>query len=129
MDENPIESEAKAGLMTDQQIEQLHVTVTRLTAFLNLLKVMTGILSVIVGAIIAVALWVNNTSTAVAAIQQAVNQTVKSREQTLLEWSKWREQKDAIDTRMVVLFENQQSMMNRLQDRQDKIREALPNRP
>jgi len=107
--------------MTQDQIEKLHQTVLRLTSFLNLIKVMTGILMSIVFAIVGVALWVNNTSTALADTKHAVANIVRSREQSLAEWSKWREQKDSIDVRMVVLFENQQETNRRLEDRQTKI--------
>jgi len=110
-----------ADLMTQDQIEKLHQTVLRLTSFLNLIKVMTGILMSIVFAIVGVALWVNNTSTALADTKHAVANIVRSREQSLAEWSKWREQKDSIDVRMVVLFENQQETNRRLEDRQTKI--------
>ncbi len=109
----------------DESTEKMITTMERVTELLNFAKVLVGSLLAMSAAVVAVVIWVHSTNTAVAMNRQSVTAMMSDRKETLAEWGKWREQKDAIDIRMVTLLENQQQLLRRFEDRQDKIRETM----
>jgi len=109
----------------EENYDKIVKSMERVTALLNLAKVLLGSLVALMGAFAGLVIWVNSTNTAVAMNRQSVESIAANRKEVLAEWGKWREQKDAIDTRLVVLLENQQQMLRRFEERQDKIREAM----
>ena len=111
--------------MNDEKLAKIEEAVQRLTNVLSLVRVAGGILTAIVGAIIAVVLWVNNTTTALANTQMTVDNFKTESSERLKEWAAWRVQKDEVDTKMLTLMSGQQDIIRRILDRQDKLVEKV----
>jgi len=106
--------------MNPDTIERVEKMMNQFNTLLSLAKSLFGVMVAVVSAIVGMAIWVNNTSNAVAATSDSLNRISVERQMELKEWGQWRNRKDEIDTRMVVLLENQQMMINRIQMQVDK---------
>ncbi len=86
----------------------------------NLVKWVAGLGCTCAGAMIAIVIWVNNTTSAIAATQQRIEAVNKHQEELVRDWTPWRAETDRNITRMLALQESQQKLMERLNERLDR---------
>lgn len=108
--------------MSEEQLTELRLTVDKLTSVFSLIKVVGGVFAAIFMAIASLAIWVNNTSVAMANTDSKIR-NIESFNVSVVEWQR---RKDDIDIKLVLLLENQQILLKRIEGRQDTIMATLP---
>lgn len=93
----------------------------RLEQILRLIQLMGALVTAGVIGVGAVFVWVNGQSTAVASIQQNVQQMNEDTKGRITEWSAWRMRKDEIDTRLITLLEEMQKNQERIVTRLERV--------
>jgi DNA-binding transcriptional regulator GbsR (MarR family) len=108
--------------MSEEQLTELKLTVDKLTSIFALIRVVGGVFAAIFMAIASLAIWVNNTSVSMANTDSKIR-NIESFNVSVVDWQR---RKDDIDIKLVLLLENQQILLKRIEGRQDTIMAILP---
>ena len=108
--------------MSEEQLTELKLTVDKLTSVFALIKVVGGVFAAIFMAIASLDIWVNNTSVSMANTDSKIR-NIESFNVSVVDWQR---RKDDIDIKLVLLLENQQILLKRIEGRQDTIMATLP---
>jgi hypothetical protein len=92
----------------------------RQDSVLSLVKWIAGLGCTCAGGMVAVVIWVNNTTTAIASTQQRIDVVNRRQDDLVRDWTPWRAETDRNITRMLALQEGQQKLMERLADKVDR---------
>jgi hypothetical protein len=95
--------------------EKIEKNLGRIAQMAGLLRLVIGAGVSVVASIVALAIWVNQTTKSVAATQSSLIALENKREQSLAEWLTWRRLKDETDIRLTVSSENLQKLLDRQQ--------------
>jgi len=107
--------------MPPEQLDKLASQLDRVESLVKIAQIVIGMVVAAVSGLITVALWVNNTSTALAATRAEVQTLSKERVESVKEWSAWRSKKDEVDTRVLQILEGQQRILDRQQTVLDRV--------
>lgn len=97
--------------MSVTELERLEQELKPLVRFLGMVRVMVGVCFACLAAVIGGAIWVSNQTSAIAAHSSDIKAIIDDRKLMLQEWTTWRRAKDEADTKMIILLENQQRML------------------
>ena len=107
--------------MSPQDIERFARQMELVEKLLGVAKLILGAIGACAAGLVAVAMWVNNTNTAIAQTKadimkerQEIQLMVDDRKDTLKEWSKWRSDKDKTDVELTQLAINQAKATDRI---------------
>lgn len=107
--------------MPQDELDKLAAQLDRIHSMLGIARIVGGMVVASVGGLITVAIWVNNTTTLLAATQTQVKALSVERQDTLKEWGAWRGRKDETDAKVLQILENQGKMIERQHDLIDRV--------
>lgn len=114
--------------MTPEDAERFAGQMALVEKLLGIAKTLLAGIGVCVSGLIAVVIWVNNTTAAIASTKEDViqmKQEVKTfsldRNDAVKEWSAWRAKKDEADTQLLAMAANQQRTIDRIYLTLDKL--------
>lgn len=109
--------------MSAKDLEILEKELRPLVGLIGMIKAMVATSVACVLFIIAGAVWVTNQTSAIASNASDVRTIMDDRKSTLAEWTVWRRDKDATITKIVVIAENQQRLLESHQRWMEKQRD------
>ena len=107
--------------MSPDDLDRLSKNIDRLHALLGLARLLVGGFWACLVAFGGVCVWVNNTTVALAATQKEIHDMASVRAEQLKEWGQWRAKKDEMDTKLILMVENQQELIRRQQMILDRV--------
>lgn len=107
--------------MAPEELDKLAKNIDRLHSLLGLARLLVGGFWACLVAFGGVAVWVNNTTVALASTQKEIHEISKDRTEVLREWGQWRARKDETDTKLIQMMENQQELIRRQQMILDRV--------
>ncbi len=115
--------------MSKEDLDRLATQLDRINSMLSVARVIMGGVGMCVAGLITVALWANNTTTALAQTRADLTGLIAVRAESSKEWSAWRTKKDETDTQLLQIVANQQRMLDREQTILDRLSERLAALP
>lgn len=107
--------------MPPEDLDKLATQIDRLHSMLGIARIIGAACVAIAAGLISVVIWVNTTTTNLAAAQRDLRSMASDRAETLKEWGAWRVKKDETDTRTIQILENQSRMIERQQTILDRV--------
>lgn len=107
--------------MPPEELDKLAQNIDRLHSLLGLGRLIVGGLLSCLMAFAGVAIWVNNTTTALAATRAELRAIAADRADTMKDWGAWRAKKDETDTKLIQMMDNQAEMIRRQQQILDRV--------
>lgn len=107
--------------MPPEDLDKLATQIDRLHSMLGIARIIGGACVAIACGLISVVIWVNSTTTSLAAAQREIRTMATERTESLKEWGAWRVKKDETDTRTIQILENQSHMIERQQTILDRV--------
>lgn len=107
--------------MPPEELDKLAKNIDRLHALLGLARLLVGGFWACLMAFGGIAIWVNNTTVALASTQKEIQAISRDRAEVMKDWGQWRAKKDETDTRLMQMMENQQELIRRQQMILDRV--------
>jgi hypothetical protein len=117
------------NVMSKEDLDRLSSQLDRINSLMSIARIVMGLVLTCVTGLITVAIWANNTTTALAQTRSDIVAIVSQRTETMKELATWRAQKDENDTKFLQIVTDQQRMLEREQSMLDKINDRLDRIP
>jgi hypothetical protein len=108
--------------MSSQEIIMFDKRMAQISQMVGLVKLIGGLLCVCAAGVGYGFVWINQTTTMIAASQKRLDSADDATKERIKDWTQWRSTVETNQATIAAVLKNQQELMSRLNDRIDRGR-------